>query len=86
MTVTVSNAVPPPTVSITAPASGTTVSGTVSVTANASSSIGVASVQFQLDSANVGSVVTTSPYSYSWNTTRLQWLAYAARDREGHGR
>jgi hypothetical protein len=69
VTVTVNNAVPPPTVSMTAPASGATVSGTVSVTANASSSIGVASVQFQLDSANVGSLVTTAPYSFSWNTT-----------------
>ena len=86
VTVTVSNAVAPPTVSITAPASGATVSGTVSVTANASSSIGVASVQFQLDSANVGSVVTTAPYSYSWNTTTAeQRVAYSASDREGHG-
>ena len=60
----------PPVVSITAPSSGATVSGTTTVTASATSSIGVASVQFQLDGANVGSPVTAAPYSYSWDTTK----------------
>jgi hypothetical protein len=72
VTVTVSNIAPdttPPTVSMTAPANGATVSGTVSVTASASDNVGVASVQFQLDGANFGSLDTTSPYSVSWNTT-----------------
>lgn len=59
----------PPTVSVTAPANGATVSGTISVTANASDNVGVASVQFQLDGANFGSLDTASPYSVSWNTT-----------------
>ena len=59
----------PPTVSITAPTNGATVSGTISVTANASDNVGVASVQFQLDGANLGALDTTSPYSVSWNTT-----------------
>src|SRR5438874_7724286 len=49
VTVTVSNAPPPdttpPTVSITAPANGAPVSGTTSVTANASDNEGVAGVQ-----------------------------------------
>jgi O-glycosyl hydrolase len=69
-TVTVNNAVAPPVVSITAPANGATVSGTATVTATATSSIGVASVQFQLDGTNVGSPVTAAPYSYSWDTTK----------------
>ena len=72
VTVTVNNSTPdttPPTVSISAPANGATVSGTVSVTANASDNVGVASVQFQLDGANFGSLDTASPYSVSWNTT-----------------
>jgi hypothetical protein len=72
VTVTVSNSTPdttPPTVSISAPANGATVSGTVSVTANASDNVGVASVQFQLDGANFGSLDLASPYSVSWNTT-----------------
>src|SRR2546426_1650264 len=59
----------PPTVSITAPANGATVSGTLSVTATASDNVGVASVQFQLDGANLGGLDTTSPYSVSWNST-----------------
>jgi chitodextrinase len=59
----------PPTVSITAPANGATVSGTVSVTANASDNVGVASVQFLLDGANLGALDTASPYSASWSTT-----------------
>src|SRR2546422_7530251 len=38
-----------PTVSITSPASGASVSGTISVTASASDNAGVVGVQFQLD-------------------------------------
>jgi hypothetical protein len=59
-----------PSVSISTPASGATVSGTVSVTASASATAGVSSVQFQLDGANVGAADTTSPYTYSWDTTK----------------
>jgi len=59
----------PPTVSLTAPSAGATVSGTVSVTATASDNVAVASVQFQLDGANLGSLDTTAPYSVSWDTT-----------------
>ena len=59
----------PPTVSMTAPVNAATVKGTISVTANASDNVGVASVQFQLDGANFGSLDTASPYSVSWNTT-----------------
>jgi hypothetical protein len=81
-TVTVSNSTAdttPPTVSMTAPASGATVSGTVSVTANASDNVGVASVQFQLDGANFGSLDTASPYSVSWNTTTSSNGAHTLR-------
>src|SRR3989441_9919658 len=61
---------PPPTVSITAPANGLTVFGTIPVLANASSnSSSVAGVQFRLDGNNLGAQVTASPYSTSWNTT-----------------
>src|SRR5262249_19247511 len=59
----------PPRVSITAPATGATVSGTISVSANASDNDGVVGVQFQLDAANLGAEDTASPYSVSWNTT-----------------
>src|SRR3989449_96393 len=57
-----------PTVSITSPASGASVSGTISVTASASDNAGVVGVQFQLDGIN-GTVVTSPPYSIAWNTS-----------------
>lgn len=57
-----------PTVSITAPTSGATVSGTVSVTANASDNVGVTKVEFYVDGV-LASTDTTSPYSFSWDTT-----------------
>jgi hypothetical protein len=60
----------PPTTSITAPANGATVSGTVSVTASASDNVGVTSVQFYIDGSLAGTD-TTSPYSYSWDTTAV---------------
>jgi hypothetical protein len=58
----------PPAVAISSPAGGTTVSGTVTVSATATDLNGIANVQFRLDGANLGSPDTTSPYSVSWNT------------------
>ncbi|HYM61788.1 MAG TPA: Ig-like domain-containing protein [Thermoanaerobaculia bacterium] len=58
----------PPTTSITAPANGAVVSGTTSVTASASDNVGVTKVEFYLDGA-LQSTDTTSPYSWSWDTT-----------------
>ena len=60
----------PPTTSITAPANGATVSGTVNVTASASDNVGVTRVEFYIDGGLSGTD-TTSPYSFSWNTTGL---------------
>ena len=59
----------PPTVSITAPTAGATVSGTITVTATAADNVGVADVQFQLDGVNLGADLTAAPYSISWDTT-----------------
>jgi Big-like domain-containing protein len=58
----------PPAVSITAPSNGATVSGTVAVNASASDNVGVTKVEFYLDGA-LKSSDTTSPYSWSWDTT-----------------
>lgn len=71
VTVTVANTVTPPTVSITTPANGAVVLATVSVAANATSSLGIASVQFQIDGVNLGGAVTGPgpTYTTSWNTT-----------------
>ena len=79
----------PPTVSITAPASGATVSGTaVTVAATASDNVGVAGVQFKLDGANLGAEDTTSPYSVAWNSTTAtngsHTLTEVARDAAGN--
>jgi hypothetical protein len=59
----------PPTVSITAPADGATVSAAATVTATASDNVGVVGVQFKLDGVNLGAEVTSPPYSISWDTS-----------------
>ncbi len=58
----------PPTTSVTAPASGATVSGAVTVTATATDNVGVTKIELYVDGALLGSG-TTSPTSASWNTT-----------------
>jgi len=58
----------PPTTSITSPLDGATVSGTTNVTANASDDRGVTKVEFYLD-GTLQTTDTSSPYSWSWNTT-----------------
>ena len=57
-----------PTTSITSPANGATVSGTITVTASASDNVGVTKVEFYVDGA-LKATDTTSPWSFSWNTT-----------------
>jgi Bacterial Ig domain/GDSL-like Lipase/Acylhydrolase family len=58
-----------PTIDITAPTPGSTLAGTVAVTANASDNVAVAGVQFKLDGANLGAEDTSAPYSVNWDTT-----------------
>jgi Bacterial Ig domain len=60
----------PPTTSITAPANGATVSGTVSISASAADNVGVTKVELYVDSA-LKTTLTSSPYTYSWNTTTV---------------
>src|SRR5438552_2572139 len=56
---------------VTSPAAGSTVSGTVPVTASVTivGALTVAGVQFKLDGNNLGAEDTSAPYSVSWNTT-----------------
>jgi len=63
----------PPTVSITLPANGAVVSNSITLSANAAAAAGatIASVQFRLNAANLGSAITTLPYSMSLDTTAL---------------
>jgi chitodextrinase len=58
----------PPSVNITSPANGATVTNTVSVAANATDDVGVASVQFLLDGSPLGSPVNLAPFSVAWDT------------------
>ena len=57
-----------PAVSVTSPIPGATVSGAITVFATASDNVGVAGVQFKLDSANLGAEVSVAPYVMSWDT------------------
>ncbi|MDD5492492.1 MAG: Ig-like domain-containing protein [bacterium] len=58
-----------PTITITAPIDGATVSGTQTVTAEATDDKGISKVEFSIDNA-VKSMDTTAPYSYDWDTTQ----------------
>ncbi|HSC92403.1 MAG TPA: LamG-like jellyroll fold domain-containing protein [Gaiellaceae bacterium] len=78
----------PPTVQITAPTGGSTVSGTITVAASAADNLGVAGVRFTVDGAQVGSEDTTAPYEVSWATgtatNGLHTLRAIARDAAGN--
>ena len=58
-----------PTVSISSPTSGATVSGTITITTNVSAN--TTSVQFSVDGSGAGGAVTNAPFSFSLNTTTL---------------
>jgi hypothetical protein len=79
-----------PSVSLSAPASGATVSGIVTVAATASDNVGVTAVQFTLDGANLGAADTTAPYTITWNTAGTSngshTLRAVARDAAGNTR
>lgn len=57
-----------PTVTLTAPLDGATLTGTASLAATAADDIGVASVSFRVDGNEVASDAS-SPYEASWDTT-----------------
>ncbi len=66
---------PPPTVTVTSPIDNQVVSGSVTVAATASDDVAVTKVEFLVDGA-VRSTDSTSPYSYSLNTTTLTNTAH----------
>lgn len=57
-----------PSVSITSPVSGATVSGAVAVSANASDNVGVTRVELYVDSV-LHSTDTSAPYAFTWAST-----------------
>lgn len=78
----------PPTVAITSPTSGATVSGTVAVRASASDNVAVAGVQFFVDGSPIGAEDTTAPYEVAWDTSSVgdgsHTLTARARDTAGN--
>ncbi len=77
-----------PTVALTAPSAGATVSGTATLTASASDNVYVAGVQFLLDGQPLGSAVTAAPYTLAWDTRKIangsHVLAARAWDQAGN--
>src|SRR5262249_26764774 len=62
---------PAPTGSVSSPAPGATVSGTVNVTASASDDVAVGGVQFLLDGQPLGTEDRVAPYSASWDSLKV---------------
>ncbi|HLL05789.1 MAG TPA: S8 family serine peptidase [Myxococcaceae bacterium] len=74
----------PPSTSITAPSAGATLTGTATISANASDNVGVSRVDFYAGATLLGSD-TTAPYSVSWNTTGVANGSYALTTRAFDG-
>jgi PKD repeat protein len=76
-----------PTVAISAPASGATVSGTTTVSATASDNVKVVGVQFLLDGIAIGAEQPGPAYSISWNAASASNGAHTitARARDAAG-
>jgi hypothetical protein len=70
VSVNFSNDFTPPTVALTAPGEGATLTGTVVFSATASDAAGISKVLFFVGTTQVGSV-TTAPYAFSYNTRNL---------------
>ena len=77
----------PPSVGVTAPAAGSTLTGNVTMRAEAADNTAVVGVQFLLDGAAVGNEDTTAPYDIIWDsrTTSNGAHAISARARDAAG-
>ena len=65
----------PPAVSISAPADGASIAGTVTIKANATDNVGVTKVEFYINGFMV-SADTTAPYEYAFDTTTVANLPH----------
>jgi hypothetical protein len=59
-----------PSVSLTSPTNGSTVTGTVNITASAQDNVAVSKVEFYIAGKAVSSI-SASPYNYAWDTTTV---------------
>jgi hypothetical protein len=77
-----------PSVSVTAPAAGSTVSNVVTLNASATDNVGVAGVQFKVDGQIVGAEDTTAPFSVAWTSNLVangsHTITAVARDFAGN--
>jgi hypothetical protein len=77
-----------PKVSVTAPTSGQTVSGTTTLQASASDRVGVTQVSWLVDGKQVAQSTTGPPWTASWNTTTVtngsHTISAQARDAAGN--
>jgi uncharacterized protein involved in tellurium resistance len=64
-----------PTISLSYPANNASVSGTVSVSANASDNVGVTKVEYYVN-GTLQAADTSTPYVYSWDTTTIAAGSY----------
>ncbi len=62
----------PPTVAFTNPLEGNTVSGTVTLTADAADNVGVTQFFFAVDGDPFGPIMTAEPYAIDWDSTTVQ--------------
>src|SRR6185436_6222103 len=78
----------PPTVVLTSPASGATVSGAVNIAADASDNVAVIRVAFLVDGAQTGSDDTAAPYAITWDSRTVangnHTITATAFDAAGH--
>ena len=80
--------VTPPATAFVSPTAGAVLTGTVTVEATATDANGIVGVQFQLDGVDLGTELTTAPYSLNWNTRTaangVRALTVLARDQQGN--
>jgi hypothetical protein len=78
-----------PTIQLTAPAEGASLSGVVDVVAEASDETAVLGVCLTVDGEGVGDEVTAPPYSFRWDTSTVtrgpHVVGAIARDADGNG-
>ena len=77
----------PPSVAVTSPTAGASLSGTTQIAASASGSAPITSVQFLLDGQPIGAPVTAPPYTIEWpiggTTPGTHYLSAQATDENG---
>ena len=80
--------VTPPVATMTGPAAGAQVSGSVQLSATATDNVAVAGITFRVDGIAAGAEDTTAPYTFTWNTVSAangsHALTAVARDTAGN--